>query len=123
MDSKLHIVTTAEHVLHPLRPGEHIPAQMCVTYSVWGVSSIGTIQPGFHIAYLRLKEIQARPIATAPTGAKLLLRPEHGIWCIGSLSADTRRYYVEWAPLPKLPPEMKPRPWRNKRVDIPAMPI
>ena len=123
MDTTLHILTTAEHVLHPLRPGERIPAQMCVTYSMWGVSTIGTVQPGFHVAYLRLKEIQARPIATAPKATKLLLRPHNGIWVIGSLSDETRKHYVEWAPLPKLPPEMKARPWRNKRVDIPAMPI
>jgi hypothetical protein len=108
MDTNLHILTTGEHVLHALEPGQSHPAKLCVTYSKWGVSSIGTIQPGFHLAYLRLSEICARPIESAPKATKLLLRPEHGIWVIGSLSDETRKYYAEWAPLPKLPPELKP---------------
>lgn len=109
MDSKLHIVTTGEHTLHPLAPGERGPRETCVTYSCGGVSSVGTIQPGFHIAYLRLKDICARPIESAPRGAKLLLRPRDGIWVIGAITVQTRDHFVEWAPLPKLPPEMKQR--------------
>jgi hypothetical protein len=107
MDTNLHILTTGEHVLRALRPGEKHPAKLCVTYSVGGVSSVGTILPGFHVAYLHLSEIRARPIATAPKNTKLLMRPKDGIWVIGSLSEDTRRHYVEWAPLPRLPAELK----------------
>jgi hypothetical protein len=106
MDTNLRIVTTGEHLLKPLKAGERTHG-MCVVCSVWGVSSIGMVQPGFHMAYLPLKNIVARDIASAPTGAKLLLRARHGIWVIGPVTKDTRNLYEHWAPLPKLPPGMK----------------
>jgi hypothetical protein len=106
VDTNLHIVTTSEHLLKPLRPGERAQG-LCVVYSIWGVSSIGQVQPGFHVAYLPVKDIVARDIAHAPTGSKILLRAQHGIWVIGAVSRETRHLYEHWAPLPKLPPELK----------------
>jgi hypothetical protein len=108
MDTNLHIVTTSEHLLRPVRPGER-PQGLSVVYSIWGVSSIGTVQAGFHVAYMPLKEIVARDIASAPTGSKILVRSRHGIWVIGALSKETRHLYEHWAPLPKLPSELKNR--------------
>jgi hypothetical protein len=106
METNLHILTTGDHLLEPLQPGERGPSSMCVTYSGWGVSSVGRIEPGFHIAYMRVKDICARPIASAPIGTRLLLRPQHGIWVVGTITASTRNLFVEWAPLPKLPPRL-----------------
>jgi len=107
MDTKLQILTTTEHELRVLAPGRRPPAGLCVAYSRGGVSSISNLVAGFHIAYLGLDEIKARPLASAPRNTKLLLRPRHGRWVIGALSDSTRGLYVEWAPLPKLPPELK----------------
>lgn len=114
METNLHIVTTAEHMLKPILPGRNLPGEMCVTFSRWGVSSIGTIQPGFHLAYLRLADIVERPIATAPSASKLLIKTRFGCWLIGTVNEENRAHYVAWAPLPKVSPEVEGR-LREKR--------
>lgn len=101
MDNQLRIITTNEHMLHPV--GERYPTGLCVVYSKWGISTIGTIQPGFHAGYLPLDEIHAREMdGTAPMGSKLLLRSKYGCWLIGALNATNGSHYIAWAPLPKV---------------------
>lgn len=106
MDTNLQILTTDEHVLKPIEPGKYHPGEMCVTLSKWGISNIGTIQPGFHVAYMRLADIHARPMPSAPTGAKLLLYSRYGCWLIGTVTQNSREHYAAWAPLPKVAPEV-----------------
>lgn len=107
MDTKLQILTSGENVFYPLYAGGSRPTKPCVVYSIGGVASISPPLVQFHLAYLPLDEISARPADTAPCNTKLLLRPRDGLWTIGSIREDTRRHYVQWAPLPKLPAELK----------------
>ncbi len=109
MDTNLQILTTDEHVLRPIEPGKYHPGELCVTLSKWGISNIGTIQPGFHVAYMRLADIHTRPMNSAPTGAKLLLYSRYGCWLIGTVKQDNREHYAAWAPLPKVAPEVNRR--------------
>lgn len=113
MDTNLHILTTNEHVLKPIVPGKYHAGEKCVTLSKWGISNIGTIQPGFHVAYLPLSDIQQRSMDSAPTGAKLLLYSRYGCWLIGTINQENRKHYDAWAPLPKVAAEV------NRRAAVP----
>lgn len=106
MDTKLHILTTAEHVLRPVTDTARHAGSPCVVYSKWGIASIGPIQPGFHIAYLPLSDIKSREMATAPVGTKLLLKSSYGCWRIGVVTTHNRGHFTAWAPLPKLSTEI-----------------
>jgi hypothetical protein len=48
-----------------------------------------------------------RPISTCPSGSKVQLLNRAGIASSGTLESNRDGWFIAWAPLPKIPPEIK----------------
>lgn len=106
-DSGIQIATTDMHHLMPVNPAVH--GKLAVVYSKWGITTIGHVQPNFHIGYMLVDDIQATPVTVhVPKNTKLLLRTKWGVWLIGLIRTNSQlTHYDLWAKLPKLSPALK----------------
>ena len=48
-----------------------------------------------------------QPLVTVPLGAKVLLLTHGEVAVIGKVGTHDQKYYRAWAPLPKIPRDMK----------------
>lgn len=48
-----------------------------------------------------------RPISSCPAGSKVQLLSRAGIASVGKFTTNRDGWWVGWAPLPKIPPEIK----------------
>lgn len=48
-----------------------------------------------------------QPISTCPTGTKVQLLNRAGIGSTGKITSNKDGWWIAWAPMPKIPPEIK----------------